>query len=304
IAPQRTDRRSEEMSLRFPRSTRAASLAALVSLAVAGCTWLYGPEVALPKDTAEAVEKPAIGSRALLTANQTELELASWGPALAAAVDSLGGQVGPAQSSVVRAAIRRTYAPQRLFDRMATSLMASWDPAAAQALFDFYQSWLGQRILRAQAGRRDQHTLERFQNWNASFDSSQYSATRVELLKRIDRALLTSQTAVWLNRAYLDAGLASLAEGVGSSAGPPLRALRVRYAAEEPALYPVAADQVLHWNLYSFAWLSDGDLEHYAAFAESQPAQWWVVSCARGYRVALTGAGDDLYQALRPRNSF
>jgi hypothetical protein len=281
-----------------------ASLGALVALALTGCTWLYGPAVELPEDTAEAVEKPGIGARALLRANQVELELASWGPALVTAVDSLGVEVGPAQAVALRASIRRTYAPQRLFDRMATSVSASWDPLSAQGLFEFYGSWLGERILRAQAGRRDAKTLERFQRWNQSFDPSAYSATRVELLQRIDRALLTSQTAVWLNRAYLDAGLSSLAEGVEPAAVSPLRALRARYAAEEPGLYPVAADQVLRWNLYAFAWLSDEDLERYAAFAESPAAQWWVVSCARAYRVALSGAGEDLFQALRPRNTF
>jgi len=289
---------------RFSRAARTASLGASVALALAGCTWLYGPAVELPKDTAEAVERPAIGARALLRANQIELEVASWGPALVTAVDSLGVEVGPAQAVELRAAIRRTYAPQRLFDRMATSVSASWDPTAAQALFDFYESWLGERILRAQAGRRDPKTLERFQKWSASFDPSAHSVTRVELLRRIDRALLSSQTAVWLNRAYLDAGLSSLAEGVEPRAVPPLRALRVRYAAEEPALYPVAADQVLRWNLYAFAWLSDADLERYASFAESPGAQWWVVNSARAYSVALTGAGEDLFQALRPRNTF
>lgn len=292
------------MSSRFPRPVRTASLGALVALALSGCTWLYGPAVELPKDTAEAVAKPGIGARALLRANQVELELASWGPALVTAVDSLGVEVGAAQGVALRAAIRRTYAPQRLFDRMATSVSASWDPTAAQGLFEFYESWLGERILRAQAGRRDPKTLERFQKWNASFDPNAHTATRVELLKRIDRALLTSQTAVWLNRAYLDAGLAALAEGVEPAAAQPLRVLRGRYASEEPALYPVAADQVLRWNLYAFAWLSDADLAHYAAFSESPAAQWWVVNSARAYRVALAGAGEDLFQALRPRNMF
>ena len=275
-----------------------------VAWLLSGCMWLYGPAVELPKDTAEAVEKPAIGARALLRANQCELELASWGPALQTGVDSLGAQVDPSQSVALRAAIRRSYAPQRLFDRMATSVVAGWDPVAAGELFAFYESWLGQRVLRAQASRRDVRTLASFQKWSQDFDAREHPASRLELLRRIDRALLTSQTSVWLNRALLDAGLASLAEGVPSGAAAPFRALRQRYAGEEAELYPVAADQVLRWNVYAFGWLSDGDLERYAVFAESTAAQWWVVTSARAYRVTLTGAGEDLYQALRPRNSF
>jgi hypothetical protein len=290
------------------RTTRnpAAALCTCVALvlALSGCTWLYGPAVELPKDTAEAVEKPGLGARALLRANQSELELASWGPALQASIDSLGARVDPAQQTVLRAAIRRAYAPQRLFDRMGTTVASSWDPEAARGVFDFYSSWLGQRVLRAQASRRDLKTLARFQQWSEDFDSNDYASERIELLQRIDRALLTSQTAVWLNRAMLDAGLASLGEGLPAASAEPIRALRVHYAAEEPGLYLVAADQVLRWNLYAFSWLSDSDLERYAAFAESPSAQWWVVSSARAYRVTLTGAGEELFQALRPRNSF
>jgi hypothetical protein len=126
----------------------------------------------------------------------------------------------------------------------------------------------------------------------------------VALLQRVDRALLTSQTAVWLNRAMLDAGLASLGEGLPPCMAEPFRALRVHTAAEEPALYPLAAEQVLRWNLYALRWLSDSDLERYASFAESQASQWWVVSSARAYRVALAGAGEELFQALRPRSTF
>ena len=279
-------------------------LCAAVAGLFGGCTWLYGPAVELPADTALAVEKPAIGARALLRANHSELELASWGPALQAAIEPLGARINPAQQTVLRAAIGRAYGAQRLFDRMATSVASSWDPDAAREVFAFYESWLGQRVLRAQAGRTDLRTLAKFEKWSVGFDPRAYRTERLELMRRIDRALLSSQTAVWLNRAMLDAGLASLGEGVPSGAAAPFRALRVQFASEEPGLYPLAADQVLRWNLYAFSWLSEADLERYAVFAESTGAQWWVVSSARAYRVTLSGAGEDLFQALRPRNSF
>jgi hypothetical protein len=292
------------MSSRSRRPTLVACLCACVAGLLAGCTWLYGPAVELPKDTALAVEKSGIGARALLRANQCELELASWGPALQVAIDSLGERVNPAQQAVLRAAVRRAYGAQRLIDRMATSVSSSWDPDAAREIFAFYQSWLGQRLLRAQASRRDARTLTRFLEWSEDFAEHEHSAARVDLLRRIDRALLSSKTAVWQNRAMLDAGLASLGLGVPPGAGDPIRALRAQVAAEESRLYPLAEEQVLRWNLYAFRWLSDADLLRYADFAESTSAQWWVVSSARGYRVALAGAGEDLFQALRPRNGF
>ncbi len=306
IAGARGRRKQSQMQKRFARRNAAAQLSACVALtvALAGCTWLYGPAVELPKDTALAVERPGIGARALLRANQCELVLASWGPALVEAIDALRVQVEPAQEVVLRAAIQRAYGPQRLFDRMATSVSANWDPDAAREIFAFYESWLGQRLLRAQASRRDAGTLAKFQKWSAGFDPSEHSAARVVLLRRIDRALLSSQTAVWLNRAMLDAGLAALVEGVPSGAAEPFRGLRAKVAAEESGLYPLAEEQVLRWNLYAFHWLSDSDLSRYAEFAESASAQWWVVSSARAYRVTLSGAGEDLFQGLRPRNSF
>jgi len=292
------------MCCRSPSLTQAARLCVAVAGLVSGCTWLYGPAVELPKNPALAVERPDIGSRALLRANQLELELSSWGTELQTAVDSLGTQVVPAQSDAVRAAIRRTFAFQRLFDRMATSVASGWDAEAARELFAFYESWLGQRVLRAQASRRDARSLANFQAWSAAFDLRAYSGARVAILRRIDRALLTSQTAVWRNRALLDAGLGALTEGVPSVEAEPFRALRARTAGEESGLYPLAAEQVLRWNLYAFRWISHSDLERYAHFVESASAQWWVVTSVRAYRVTLGGAGEDLFQTLRPRSSF
>jgi hypothetical protein len=191
----RPGRRKQKDGDRSRSSIRGALSACVAGAALAGCTWLYGPAVELPKDTASAVEKPGVGARALLRANQCDAELASWGPALQSAIDSLGESVDPAQQTALRAAIRRSYGTQRLFDRMATSLASSWDPDAAREVFDFYGTWLGDRVLRAQASRRDARTLAKFQEWSADVDTNAYSVERIELLQRIDRALLTSQTA-------------------------------------------------------------------------------------------------------------
>jgi hypothetical protein len=291
------------MATRGPSGARAARTFTCVAFALAltGCIWLYGPAVELPDDLDEAVEKPAVGARALLRLNQVDLELASWQPALQASLDAVQPPLDPASREALGAALRRGYGVQRLWDRAATTVATSWDPEAATQVFEFYDSWLGERVLRAHAGRRNPRTLERFRRFSASFDRGAYSPTRIALLERIDRALLTSQTAVWLNRAYLDAALAAMGEGVAPASVAPLRELRSRYAAEEPALYPLGAEQVLRWNLFAFAWLSESDLERYAQFAESPAAQWWVVAAARGYRTAASGAGEDLFQALRPR---
>ena len=284
---------------------RAARLITSVALcvALAGCRWLYGPAVDLPKSIDEAVQRPAVGARALLRMNQVDVELASWQPALVASLQSLGPRLDSSSATTLGAALGRAYALQRLYDRMATSVAMSWDPDAARQIFAFYDSWLGSRVLRAQASRRDPKTLEHFERFSASFDRASYSPTRIALLERIDRALLTSQTAVWLNRAYLDSALAALGEGVAPASAGPIRELRARYAAEEPSLYPLGAEQVLRWNLFAFAWLTEGDLERYAQFAESPAAQWWVVASARGYRVASSSAGEELFQALRPRSA-
>ena len=93
----------------------------LLALALSGCTWLYGPKVELPRDVDEAIEKPAIGARALLRMNQIDLELASWEPALQASIDGLRPPLDPTQGEALSAALRRAYGVQRLDDRMATS---------------------------------------------------------------------------------------------------------------------------------------------------------------------------------------
>ena len=62
------------------------------------------------RDLDEAVANPAIGSRALLRANQTELEIAAWQPAVQGLIDALGERVDPRELGALRAAVRRAYA--------------------------------------------------------------------------------------------------------------------------------------------------------------------------------------------------
>ena len=275
-----------------------------VTLGGAGCSWIFGPTVDLPKDLDEAVANPAIGSRALLRANQTELELAAWQPAVQGLIDALGERIDPRELGALRASVRRTYATQRLFDRAATGLADDWDPDAARAQFAFLDSRLGRRILQALATRRDAAALDRYRAWSASFAQSEFPAARIELVRRLDRALLTSQSAVLVNRAVLDGALASFSGALSGAESAAFGDLRARAAAEESALYPRAADEVLRWNLFVLDSLSDAELARYAEFAESPAGQWYVVASSRALRLAANGAAEDLFQALRPRNQL
>jgi len=290
-------------------SAAAAGVAACVAAAVAatlvvsGCS-LFGPTIALPKDLAEAAAKPEIGSRALLRANQGELEVATWQLMVQSLVDALGNGLDPQRAQPLKAAVHRTYGTQRLFDRAATSLAEDWDSDAALAQLSFLASGTGQKVLRARALRRDQKTAARFREFSSDFSESRFPAARVELLRRLDRATLTSKSAVLVNRAVVDGALAAL---TGTSSGTDqaaFRSLRERAAREEPQLYPVAAQELLRWNLFALDSLSDDELARYVTFSESSAGQWWVVSSARALRLAANGAGEELFQALRARDEL
>ena len=279
----------------------------LAALATAGCSlWagLWGPKIELPKDPAEAAANPAIGARALLRANQTELEIASWQPAIQTLVDALGDSIDPARAQPLRAAVRRVYGAQRLFDRVATSLGDDWDADAALAQFQFLDSSIGRKVLRARATRRDPKTMERFQEFSRGFAESRFPRERVELVRRLDRALLVSKGAVLVNRALVDAALAALSGATSGTDAAAFQSLRQRAAREEPQLYAMAADELLRWDLFAFDSLSDAELARYADFAESPAGQWYVVASARALRLAANGAGEELFQALRPRNDL
>jgi hypothetical protein len=297
------------MATRSRTATAAARVGACVvavvcaALAVSGCR-LFGPTIELPKDLAEAAAKPEIGSRALLRANQTELELATWQPSVQSLVDALGDGIDPLRAQPLRAAVRRTYGAQRLFDRVATSLAEDWDPEAALAQLQFFASGTGQKVLRARAVRRDEKTAARFREFSSDFSESRFPAARVELFRRLDRATLTSKGAVLVNRAVVDGALAALSGTTSGTDQAGFRSLRERAAREEPQLYPLAADEMLRWNLFALQSLSDDELARYVAFSESPAGQWWVVSSARALRLAANGAGEELFQALRPRNEL
>ncbi|HTO07858.1 MAG TPA: hypothetical protein VMR86_12475 [Myxococcota bacterium] len=294
-------RSSSASVARVTATVTAAVCAAGLAL---GCSLLFGPTIELPKDLAEAAAKPEIGSRALLRAYQTELEIASWQPAVQSLVDALGEGIDPTHAQPLRQAVRRTYGSQRLFDRVATSIAEDWDPDAALAQLQFFRSGIGQKVLHARAIRRQEKTAARFQEFSTGFSESQFPAARVALLRRLDAATLTSKGAVLVNRAVVDGALAALSGTTSGTDQAGFRSLRERAAREEPQLYPMAADEMLRWNLFALQSLSDDELAQYVAFAESSAGQWWVVSQARALRLAANGAGEELFQSLRPRNEL
>lgn len=273
------------------------------ALALLGCQ-LFGPKLDLPQHPDEAAANPAIGSRALLRANQTELELATWQPTVQSLVDALGDQLDAVRAQPLRAALRRCYGAQRLFDRVATSLSDDWDADAALAQFQFLDSTIGHKVLRARAARRDPKTAERFRAFNRDFSEASFPPARVELLRRLDRALLTSRGAVLVNRALVDGALAAMSGAMAGTDAAAFRSLRDRAAREESQLYPLAADELLRWQLFAYDSLSNDELARYADFAESPAGQWYVVASARALRLAANGSGEELFQALRPRNDL
>ena len=295
------ERRSAAASAAHLCATVAVVLCA--ALAGPGCQ-LFGPKLDLPEHPEEAAANPAIGARALLRANQTELELATWQPAIQSLVDALGAQLDAARAQALRAALRRAYGAQRLFDRVATSLGDDWDAEAALAQFQFLDSSIGHKLLRARALRADAKTAERFRVFSRDFSPASFPSSRVETLRRLDRALLTSRGAVLVNRAVVDAALAALSGAMSGTDAAAFRSLRERAAREESQLYPLAADELLRWQLFALDSLSDSELARYAEFAESPSGQWYVVANARALRLAANGAGEELFQALRPRNDL
>src|SRR5262245_9278842 len=107
----------------------------LVALGAAGCSWIFGPKADLPKAAKDAVASPAIGARAVVRAHQTAFELAAWQPAVQGLIDALGDRIDARQLGPLRAAVRRAYGAQRLYDRAATGLADDWDADAARAQF-------------------------------------------------------------------------------------------------------------------------------------------------------------------------
>jgi len=163
---------------------------------------------------------------------------------------------------------------------------------------------VGHKILRARALRRNSGTLQEFQEFSRHFALENFAPVRVELVRRLDRALLVSKGAVLVSRAVMDGALAALSEALPGAEGARFRELRVEAARQEPQLYPEAADQVLRWYLFAFEPLSDEELARYAQFAESPAGQWYVIAESRALRMAANGAGEDLFQGLRPRSTL
>ena len=281
---------------------RLSALAAC-ALALAGCTW-FGPAIELPKDKQAAAQNPAIGSRALLHANLDELELATWQSAIMALIDAQAVALGTTVADPLRATVHRAYGAQRLFDRAATSLADDWDADAALTQLEFLDTRVGHKILSARALRRSPGSLEQYKQFKATFKEENFAPVRIQLVRRLDQALLVSKGAVLVNRAVMDSALAALSEALPGLDGARFRALRAEAAREEPDLYPLATDEVLRWYLFAFESLTDEELARYAQFAESPAGQWYVIAESRALRMAANGAGEDLFQGLRPRSNL
>ena len=61
---------------------------------------------------------------------------------------------------------------------------------------------------------------------------------------------------------------------------------------------------MLRWNLFALELALRRELARYVEFAESPAGQWYVVASARALRMAANGAGEELFQALRPRSEL
>ncbi|OGL07949.1 MAG: hypothetical protein A3F92_02335 [Candidatus Rokubacteria bacterium RIFCSPLOWO2_12_FULL_71_22] len=180
------------------------------------------------------------------------------------------------------------------------------DAAKMAAALAWFRSSPGRRITeREVAFSRSGDVEQEIARYVGRLEGSPPGRERVALLQRLDAAGRASETSLDVSLAVVRSLASTLEPHLPAERrlGPRQLESRLR-AAREEALGQVRRLSFLAM-LFVYRDVSDGDLEAYARFAESEAGQWYVDAVSGAFvdavAVVVRGAAAELLQAVPPR---
>lgn len=213
------------------------------------------------------------------------------------------GQVPPMVADTIGYVISNSFNPQKIERTVADKLQAELSNAQLQAVTDWYDKPVAQKISRAevaasapavwpQVSAQADKLAQRFDN-----------TKRAKNFVRFDRAARATQSAVDTSIA-VQLGLAS-AMSAFSSDSVNFETLKKRIESQRPALKGIVEQQVFNSYLYAYQDISDSEMEQYLRFLESDAGAAFTRVVSGGVQQAVIepveSIGQQLGQFLGPQ---
>lgn len=200
--------------------------------------------------------------------------------------------LAPATIEKLQAAAAEAYAPGPLLDQMVEHYVEHYDETAVSALLDYFQSPVGQALVRAAVVQPQGDGTTSLDSYLAVLAKTPPSEGRLELAERMTAASRQSEQAVETLLAVSRTNLRAVEPLLPGPVSD--EALAAREAEIRQGLMERARQQAAVSSLYSVRELDDEALRNHVEFTESGYYRWYVEQLGPAVERAIDNASSVL----------
>ena len=213
------------------------------------------------------------------------------------------GQVPPMVADAVGYVISNSFNPQKIEQQVAGRLQAELSNGQLQAVADWYNTPVAQKISRAEVAASAPAVWPQISARADQLSQRFVNTDRAKNFVRFDRASRATQSAVDTTIA-VQIGLASTMAAF-SSDSTNFETLQKRIESQRPVLKGVVEQQVFNSYLYAYQDISSAEMEQYLKFLESDAGAAFTRVVSSGVKQAVIepveSIGEQLGQFLSPQ---
>lgn len=206
-------------------------------------------------------------------------------------------QLPPGVRAAIERIVRAEYAAEGLKQDVVGRIDVQIEPARAEQALRWLDSERGRAFTNAEQSLAVPDALARLQAFAQSPEGANPSATRLELVRRLDVA--TGGTDLAVDLALATALAVAIAADATSRSPKELEVLRQAVDAQRGQLRPMLEGLTRVSYLYVYRGFRDADLEPYLAFLESDNGKWYSRITSKALLGAFTASASRLGTALR-----
>lgn len=180
------------------------------------------------------------------------------------------GRVEPALAETIAALVGRAYRGVDIRARLETDLDTAMDNSQLQAVLDWYQSPLGERIAQAEVAASRPQNWARIEARAADLKKQYEGSKRAAMFERFDAASRSTERTVDTIMA-VQAGLAPALSVFMDNGDATPEATKQKLEAQRPVLRGLVRQQVYIGYLYIYEAFGQDELDLYLDFLESEP---------------------------------
>jgi len=187
--------------------------------------------------------------------------------------------------TVINAAIEKTLNRHMMSSIVSKELISSLSQAQLEHIEQWYNGELGKKITALELTSSEASALEQMR---LNKDKLLNNRQRLTLIKKIDEALQASDWAVNIDLQSTIALLGALAQAQNKNITPNLVKFAGQMYEQKALLRPQIEKSIHAWYLFTYASLSNSELETYIAFLENNETQAFNKIALKGLAHAIT----------------